>query len=73
VSNSTGNESLVGLIGFSTADYNIGYSRDFLLSSLRGFASGANEITFAYFFNQDKENMLKKILNKRGKLPCPKF
>ncbi len=73
VSNSSGNESLVGLIGFSTGNYNIGYSHDFLISNLRGFASGANEITFAYFFNQDKENLLKKILNKRGHLPCPKF
>ncbi len=73
VSNTSRNESLVGLIGYSTADYNIGFSHDFLLSNLSGFASGANEITFAYFFNQEKENVLRKILNKRGKLPCPKF
>ena len=73
ISNSSGNESLVALIGYSATDYNIGFSHDFLISGLMGFASGANEITVGFYFNRDKENVLRKFLNKRGKLSCPKF
>ena len=65
--------TLVALIGYSATDYNIGFSHDFLISGLMGFASGANEITVGFYFNRDKENVLRKFLNKRGKLSCPKF
>lgn len=73
VSSAGGNEAVVGLIGYTKDAMSIGFSHDILLSGISGFASGANEITFNYFFNSEKEGTLQKFLRKRGRLPCPRF
>jgi len=70
IEGSSGNESVIVLVGLSVNNFNVGYSFDYTLSELGIRSGGAHELSLSYaFFLGDPSKPPK---NKRI-LPCPKF
>ena len=44
-------DAIIGLVGFKTSQFHIGYSYDFTISNLIGSTGGAHEISLIYEFN----------------------
>ena len=63
-------DAIIGLVGFKTEQFHIGYSYDFSISNLIGSSGGAHEISLIYEFTSFT---LKPQRHRIRAIPCPEF
>jgi type IX secretion system PorP/SprF family membrane protein len=69
VSSNSYNDAIIGLFGVKMDYWQVGYSYDVTISSIKYSTGGAHELSFIYRFKLDLTNNRKKM----RALPCPEF